>query len=307
LTRIYCSHLISILDKDWQHISDAIGRAENILFSIDGIKEVGGGCINSAFVISNDQHRYFVKTNAPSNLELFVSEAVGLEELAHANAIRSPRPICWGDTGNRCFIAMEYVQFGRSSVDAQKLLGRQLAQLHQVTKAQFGWESDNFIGSTPQPNRWHTDWLGFFASNRLSYQLKLAADHRNQGALLSRGERLLARLDDFYKGYQPRPSLLHGDLWSGNYGMDADGQPVIFDPAIYYGDRETDLAMTELFGGFSSEFYDAYQEQWPLDPGYAIRKSLYQLYHVLNHANLFGGGYFSQAENMIEQLLAEVC
>jgi fructosamine-3-kinase len=295
------------LDKDWQHISDAIGRAENIAFSIDDVKEVGGGCINSAFVIGNDQHRYFVKTNTPSKLALFVSEADGLEELARANAIRTPRPICWGDTGNRCFLVMEYLHFGRSSTDAQKLLGRQLARLHQVTKAQYGWESDNFIGSTPQPNRWHTDWIEFFVSNRLGYQLKLAADHGIQVALLSKGERLVSRLDGFFKGYQPKPCLLHGDLWSGNYGMDADGQPVVFDPAIYYGDRETDLAMTELFGGFSSEFYDAYQEQWPLDPGYAIRKSLYQLYHVLNHANLFGGGYFSQAENMIEQLLAEVC
>jgi fructosamine-3-kinase len=294
------------LDNDWQYISDAIGRTENLPFSIDEIKQVGGGCINSAFIISSDQHRYFVKTNDSSRLALFAREADGLEELADANVIRTPRPVCSGDTGERSFLVMEYIDFGRSNDNAQQRLGRQLAQLHQVTRTQYGWDSNNFIGSTPQPNQWHSDWSEFFASNRLGYQLKLAANHEKHIPLQTKGERLLARIEGFFQGYQPKPSLLHGDLWSGNYGMDAEGQPVIFDPAVYYGDRETDLAMTELFGGFSAEFYAAYQEAWPVDPGFGARKSLYQLYHVLNHANLFGGGYFSQAEHMIEQLLAEV-
>jgi fructosamine-3-kinase len=165
---------------------------------------------------------------------------------------------------------------------------------------------DNTIGSTPQKNTPRQDWVAFWREQRLGYQLQLAARQGHGGALQRQGEQLLEYLPDFFTDHRPQASLLHGDLWSGNYSIDSQGQPVIFDPAVYFGDREADLAMTELFGGFGAEFYAAYNSSWPLEPGYAVRKTLYNLYHILNHLNLFGGGYLSQAQRMIQHLLAEV-
>jgi fructosamine-3-kinase len=177
--------------------------------------------------------------------------------------------------------------------------------MHRVTGRSFGWRRDNTIGSTPQPNTPGNDWIAFWREQRLGFQLRLAERNGLSSALQAKGERLLERLEAFFRGYAPAPSLLHGDLWGGNHGYTVSGEPVVFDPAVYYGDREADLAMTELFGGFGAGFYAAYKEVWPLDSGYAVRKQLYNLYHVLNHANLFGGGYASQAEAMMERLLAE--
>ena len=177
--------------------------------------------------------------------------------------------------------------------------------MHRTTRPQFGWWRDNTIGSTPQINTEEHDWIAFFREHRLHYQLELTATHGNT-RLLRAGEKLLEALPAFYSDYTPPASLLHGDLWGGNHGQLRDGTPVIFDPAVYYGDREADLAMTELFGGFSFSFYAAYNEAWPLDAGYRVRRELYNLYHVLNHFNLFGGGYAGQAEGMIGRLVSEV-
>ncbi len=165
---------------------------------------------------------------------------------------------------------------------------------------------DNWIGRTPQPNGWQHDWIAFRREQRLGFQLQLAAQNGFGGALQRDGEQLLARLDGLFDGYVPVPSLLHGDLWGGNHGFLADGTPVVFDPALYVGDRECDLAMSELFGGFAADFYAAYRASWPLDAGYAVRKTLYNLYHILNHANLFGGGYAAQAARMTAALLAHI-
>jgi fructosamine-3-kinase len=175
-----------------------------------------------------------------------------------------------------------------------------------VCADQFGWHRDNTIGSTPQPNRRNRDWAQFWAGQRLDFQLRMAAANDAGARLVARGERLLEALPALLERHRPPASLLHGDLWSGNYAYTRDGEPAIFDPATYYGDRETDLAMTELFGGFPREFYAAYQSAWPLDAGYATRKRLYNLYHVLNHFNLFGGGYLAQAQGLIDGLLSEV-
>jgi fructosamine-3-kinase len=181
-------------------------------------------------------------------------------------------------------------------------LGDQLAALHRATESRFGWHRGNTIGSTPQSNEWHEDWIVFYRERRLRVQIDLAA--RRMGAPLRQlGETLMERLPEFFQDYRPAPSLLHGDLWSGNVATMREGDPVIFDPAVYYGDREADIAMTELFGGFSADFYAAYRRAWPLDPGYETRKSLYNLYHVLNHFNLFGGGYGMQAQQMMQRLL----
>ena len=184
-------------------------------------------------------------------------------------------------------------------------LGRTLALVHSVQGEFFGWRRDNYIGSTPQPNRRSPSWSDFWRDARLRPQLELGRKNKLDTGLLTKGERLIEALPRLLSGHAPAPSLLHGDLWSGNAGFLAGGTPILFDPAAYWGDRETDLAMTELFGGFPPAFYSAYAEFAPPERGYGTRKNLYKLYHVLNHANLFGGSYPRQAERMIDQLLAQ--
>ncbi len=184
-------------------------------------------------------------------------------------------------------------------------LGRSLARMHAVRGEPYGWRRDNYVGKTPQLNPRSSSWSGFWRDARLVPQLALAKRNGLGAGLLSKGERLTAALPYLLSGHGPSPSLLHGDLWSGNAGFLASGAPVLFDPAVYWGDRETDLAMTELFGGFPPDFYSEYAKISPIDSGYARRKPLYNLYHVLNHANLFGGRYTAQAERMIDGLLAQ--
>jgi fructosamine-3-kinase len=185
-------------------------------------------------------------------------------------------------------------------------LGRELAQMHRNTAAQFGFERDNFIGLSPQANTNDTTWPAFFRERRLEPQLKRVSSGPSAGMWVEGGLRVAEALPLYFPGYAPRPSLLHGDLWSGNAGFLPDGTPVIFDPAVYYGDREADIAMSELFGGFAPQFRDAYREAWPLDPGYDVRRDLYNLYHVLNHVNLFGAAYVAQAQGLIRKLLSEI-
>jgi fructosamine-3-kinase len=184
-------------------------------------------------------------------------------------------------------------------------LGRMLAGLHSVRGEYFGWRRKNYIGSTPQLNRRATTWGDFWRDARLRPQIELARRNGLGRNLLEKAERLVEAVPKLLAGHSPSASQLHGDLWGGNAGFLPGGEPVIFDPAVYWGDREADLAMTELFGGFPPEFYRAYDEVAPRDAGYGTRKTLYNLYHVLNHANLFGGGYASRAERMIASLLAQ--
>lgn len=181
----------------------------------------------------------------------------------------------------------------------------QLAALHAQPQPYFGWHRDNWIGATPQLNERSDDWIEFWRDRRMGFQLDLAARNGYTRTIQRHGDKLRLYVAGLFAGFRPCPSLLHGDLWSGNIGC-VGGEPVIFDPAVYYGDREADLAMTELFGGFPAEFYAAYREALPLDSGYAQRRTLYNLYHVLNHLNLFGGGYLAQAERMMVQLVEEL-
>jgi fructosamine-3-kinase len=225
--------------------------------------------------------------------------------MAETETIRVPRPLCSGLTSNQAYLVMEYIEMGHAGRESRGIAGRQLAEMHRAGWHEFGWHRDNTIGSTPQPNTPSSSWVDFWRENRLGFQLRLAARNGYGGSLQRGGERLLESFHHLID-HDPKPSLLHGDLWGGNIAYDQEGQPVIFDPAVYYGDREADLAMTELFGGFSNAFYDAYREAWPLAPGYTTRKTLYNLYHVLNHLNLFGGGYLGQASSMIDRLLAEI-
>jgi fructosamine-3-kinase len=181
------------------------------------------------------------------------------------------------------------------------MLGQQLAKQHRYCEDRFGWHKDNTIGSTPQHNLWNDDWVEFVGADRLGFQLELAAKNGFTGDLQVEGAALCKSLGQFFADYWPEASLLHGDLWGGNWAA-ADGAPVIFDPAVYYGDRESDIAMTKLFGGFGASFYDAYEEAWPLSAGSEQRILLYQLYHILNHLNLFGGSYLNRALGIIRAL-----
>jgi protein-ribulosamine 3-kinase len=270
------------------------------------LTSIGGGCINSAYQLQTPEHSFFIKLNQPQLLSMFEAEARGLEEMGALNCVRVPQVICHGQEDGHSYLVLEYIKLGSLHVQANQILGRQLAQLHQYTQPFFGWHVDNTIGSTPQYNNREQDWLVFWQQHRLNQQLQFASQNGFGGRLQDKGHRLSTDLHHFFEGHSPSPSLLHGDLWGGNAAADPQGNPVIFDPACYYGDRESDVAMTELFGGFGGDFFSAYQAEYPLDPGYKVRKTLYNLYHIINHVNLFGGGYLGQAESMIEQLLAEI-
>lgn len=288
----------------WQTISRAISDATGEPFHAGQHQSVGGGCINSAAKVSDGARSYFVKLNSASSLAMFEAEADGLRELRKPGAIAVPEPLATGSAEGQAFIVMEDMELGGRGNGAQ--LGRELAQLHRTTQERFGWFRDNTIGSTPQYNDECHDWIDFWREQRLGKQLAMAARKGAGGSLQRKGAELMDNIAVFFSDYAPVPSLLHGDLWSGNYAFRHDGAPVIFDPAVYYGDREADIAMTELFGGFGSDFYAAYNEAWSLDAGYKVRKTFYNLYHILNHFNLFGGGYAAQAEGMIDRLLAEL-
>jgi fructosamine-3-kinase len=285
-------------------IAAAISRATGTAFVPGRKVSLGGGCINQAFKLSDGKQSFFVKTNSAGCLPMFEAEAAGLEAILASHSLRAPRPICCGTSGGAAWLVLEYLELGGHGSGAE--MGRRLAQMHRKTATQFGWKRGNTIGSTPQPNAWTESWIAFFRDQRLGQQLELAAQKGYGSGLQRKGERLRAGLDAFFSAYQPVPSLLHGDLWGGNAGYTGSGEPVVFDPAVYYGDREADLAMTELFGGFGADFYAAYWESWPLDAGYGMRKTLYNLYHILNHAYLFGGGYVGQAQSMLDRLLAEL-
>ena len=288
----------------WQHLEHEITQASGSAFHLDQNHSVGGGCINAAFKISDGRRSYFVKTNSAVYATMFEAEAEALGEMSSSATVRVPEPVCHGRHADQCYIVMEYLELGGSADMAG--FGQQLAAMHCVTDEHFGWRIDNTIGSTPQPNTQNTDWIEFWREQRLGFQLDTAARNGYGGELQRLGERLLADMPALFKHHQARPSMLHGDLWGGNYGALPDGTPVIFDPAFYYGDREADLAMTKLFGGFGSRFYAAYNEAWPLDQGFEIRETFYNIYHIINHLNLFGGGYHAQAISMIERVLAEL-
>ena len=244
----------------------------------------------------------FTKTGPESALAMFEAEADGLAELRATGAIRVPDVAHVGVTDGQSYISLERLAFSPPSTETERDLGRQLAELHRHTKKQCGWHRDNTIGLTLQRNDQSPDWIEFFRKHRLQFQLELAAANGFGGELTELGAQLCEQLDRLFDEYDPAISLLHGDLWGGNWGS-VDGEPVVFDPAVYYGDRESDIAMTRLFGGFSQVFYEAYERSWPMQRGHESRLMLYQLYHVLNHLNLFGRGYLQQALTLTKALL----
>ena len=293
----------------WSKIEQKISASEGRTFHIKNQTVIGGGDTNQAYQIDgifpdeNEAARFFIKFNQKNRLAMFEAEAEGLQEIEKAGAIYVPHVVCTGVEGNESFLVLESLSLASGASGSAKQLGEQLAALHKYTSSTFGWTRDNTIGSIQQINTQKESWIEFWREQRLGFQLNLAKQNGASLSLYNKGIELLNNLDTLYSDYQPQASLLHGDLWSGNYGYIKEGTPVIFDPATYYGDREADIAMTELFGGFPAEFYSAYNQAWPLDKGYPQRKKLYNLYHILNHFNMFGGGYAMKAENMIDDLL----
>jgi protein-ribulosamine 3-kinase len=269
-------------------------------------ERVQGGSINECYRWESGAGPLFVKVAPPSKLAALTAEALGLDELRAANAVRVPSVLAYGASEDRSYLVLEWIDLQPSSAVAEQRLGEQLASQHLVSSPRFGWQRDNTIGATPQLNVATDDWVSFFRERRLRCQLELAKTNGHTGRLQERGAQLLECMGGLFAGHHPVPSLLHGDLWGGNWGVDLQHAPVIFDPAVYFGDREADIAMTRLFGGFGPSFHAAYQGALPLDAGSEARTLLYNLYHVLNHLNLFGGGYGRQAEQMIDRLLAEL-
>jgi fructosamine-3-kinase len=284
-------------------LEDEIARATGARFAIKSATPATGGCIHASWVLDSGAARYFAKVNDERFAASFAAEAEGLAALAEAG-VRVPRPLAHGVADGRAYLVLEYLALGPHGEAAFRELGRSLAQLHEHHGEAFGWGRDNFIGLTPQSNARHASWVEFWQRERLAPQLAAAARNGHRGRVQWLGEQVIEAVPWLLAGHDPAPSLLHGDLWSGNAGFLADGTPVVFDPAVYHGDAEADLAMTELFGGFPESFYDGYQEVRPIAGGYRLRKLLYNLYHVLNHLNLFGEGYRGQAERFMEQLVA---
>jgi protein-ribulosamine 3-kinase len=288
-----------------QFIQQLAAKTESS-FKNSRVTPINGGDINSAYHLQTDSISWFIKLNQPHTLAMFVAEAAGLQALAETQTVRVPKVISYDKTPDYAYLILEYIELKPQNSHSERLFAQQLAQLHQQKQPFYGWHIDNTIGSTPQSNNRYANWIEFWQQQRLGKQLKFAAENGYGGNLQKNAEKLCAEIDNFFENYSPAPALLHGDLWGGNAAADSQNNPVMFDPACYYGDREADMAMTELFGGFGRDFYAVYQAHYPLDSGYKIRKNLYNLYHILNHLNLFGRSYLHRAESMMAELLAEL-
>ena len=291
---------MNILDKLSQAVSEATGAS----FSAKQNQHTAGGSINETMKISDGNETYFVKLNRSELLPMFEAESAGLEELSQSDFL-IPEVICSGKDSQAAWLILENIHLSSGNQQTFSAAGEIFARMHQIRSSRFGWIMQNTIGSTPQINNYTDSWADFWKKHRLGYQIKLAEENGYSQIVIEKTLRLTEACDHFFT-HDPFPSLLHGDLWSGNLSFDGNGKPVIYDPAVYYGDREADLAMTELFGGFGKGFYAAYQQNFPLASGYNVRKKLYNLYHILNHMNLFGGGYEQQAIAMSESLLSEL-
>jgi fructosamine-3-kinase len=291
------------LTPEFAAVAAAIAERTGIPFTPSSVSAVSGGSIHRAWHLDDGQRHYFVKVGAGGTAPMFAAEARGLQALSAAGAVRTPTVIARGSTETQAFLVIEFLDLAPLDQKAGARLGTALALLHRTTGDSFGWSRDNFIGATPQINTPHPSWPHFFGERRLRPQLQLARQNGMDKTWVAKGDAIIERVGGLFIDYQPVPSLLHGDLWSGNAAQCGDGTAVIFDPACYHGDRETDIAMAELFGGFPTSFYAAYRAALPLDSGYEARKPLYNLYHILNHFNLFGSAYLGQAQRMIEGLL----
>lgn len=285
-------------------IEAAIRSASGNAFTLESARPVSGGCINQAFVVEGGGQRYFIKLNSVSAADMFAAEADGLAAIAAAGTFRTPAVIASGTSDDRAFLVLEHLDLRplESARDGERF-AEALAAMHTVEGEHFGWPRDNYVGNSTQHNTESDNWARFFALQRIAPQLALARSKGYEGELQRLGQRLIDRTPALFLDYRPRPSLLHGDLWHGNAAMTADGQAALFDPAVHHGDRESDLAMSELFGGFPASFYATYRRALPLDHEYETRKHLYALYHVMNHLNIFGRGYLSETLRLCRRLM----
>lgn len=290
-------------------IADSISAAIHERFEPLATERVSGGCIHEAWKLEGRTPKgawtVFVKTNEAAVRPMLEAEADGLQAVRRARKLEAPGAILVANDDERCWLVLDWLELAPLDGASGARLGAALAAQHRERQPRFGWEHDNFIGASPQANGWSDDWLAFWREKRLMPQLRMAARKRLPSRMIDRGERLASDCEAFFRDYRPEPSLLHGDLWNGNAAALEDGTPVVFDPAVYVGDREADVAMTELFGGFPADFHSAYRDASPLHDGYRVRRDFYNTYHVLNHANLFAGAYVGQAADMIERLLSE--
>lgn len=287
-------------------LGEALGAGgERERFTVGGGGYGGGGGASVGTIVDKvTGDKYFYKMARGSDGSMLAAERAGLKAMHEAGAIRVPKPICGGTTAGGSYAVFEYLNMGgQSSVEKAELMGVQLAQMHRSfsPNGKYGFDIDNTIGATPQPNGWKDTWADFWVDRRLKHMIKLS---ERDGAVFPDKEKVISKTRDILSTHKAKPSLVHGDLWGGNQGFVAPANdPVIFDPATYYGDREVDIAMTHVFGGFSAGFYRGYEKEWPLEPGHEQRQTVYNLYHMLNHFVLFGGGYLSSSQRMMGQIL----
>lgn len=292
------------------HTADAIaadiGRAVGRPVTVRTIERVGGGCIHRTLRFRHGDSSWFVKVNDASRHAMLRAEAEGLAVLSRQDRIVVPEVVSCGHDGESAWLVLQWLDLVPFDDRASRALGEGLAALHAIEAPRFGFDRDNWLGTTGQRNAWMQSGLEFIRSQRLRPQLDLACARGAGSDLVDAAARVIEALPELFDGHLSRPSLLHGDLWCGNVGATSGGRPAMFDPAPYFGDREADLAMTELFGGFRPAFHAAYRSARPLDAGYAIRRDVHNLYHLLNHFNLFGAAYGQQAATLARTILARV-
>ncbi|MGF1724009.1 fructosamine kinase family protein [Photobacterium nomapromontoriensis] len=283
----------------WQAISHQLSEVLDRPFKISEKETIDGGDVNECYCISDGNERFFIKLNDRERLVIFETEAESLRIINDTDCIQVPQSVHLGTSKDKSFLILNYLPTKVIDNDSAFILGQQLARMHSWgEQGEYGFDIDNYIGLTPQPNQWQRRWCRFFAEQRIAWQLQLC---KEKGIEFGNIDDITSQVIKLLVNHQPKPSLLHGDLWHNNTAVTVTG-PIIFDPASYWGDRECDIALTELFGGFPQSFYDGYQSVWPLDEAYQQRKDLYNLYHVLNHCNLYGGSYIIQAKHILEKL-----
>jgi len=283
-----------------RHLETVIRQLTGTSFQISNIYPVSGGDIHNSFRIEGLQQSFFIKVNDAQRFpNIFVMEREGLKLLKRIGGAVVPDLLVAGEFNRDAFLLMSWIDSGEKTPAAQANLGRMLAFVHKNTQDFFGLEYDNYIGSLPQSNQAHPNWPDFFIEERLRKQVERSATSGSVNhILIEKFDKLYLKIPDLFP--KEDPALLHGDLWNGNYMINKEGVSFLIDPAVYYGHREMDIALTKLFGGFDQAFYDAYQEIFPLTPGWEERINLCNLYILLFHANVFGGGYMKQVETIVD-------
>lgn len=284
----------------WSFIEQEIAQQLDRPIKLTDMTPQSGGDSHRAYRLETDAgDNYFIKINDALFYPSFLAEAHALKKIGRCDALKVPAVIACSQVDKYSFLLLEFLTFTPLNDSSWRAAGCQLAKLHKTDiQAKFGFDDDNYIGRTVQSNQWSSNWSTFFSEQRIGFQLEQLAE---KSIHLGDIDDLVACIHSHLKAHQPDACLLHGDLWSGNLAA-VNNQPVVYDPASYYGDRETDIAMTHLFGGFADSFYQAYQAAWPLPKGALKRQQIYNLYHILNHANLFGGSYLLQARQAVRQL-----